>query len=201
MQIWVSCPGRGIPRQIKVKARPKHRFPQRSLQTQNQSRGAHPNTPSGAGPVRSEHRNVLTLFPLARQRESPACPHVPCEHRTDPAEPTPIRQAEQDRSKANIGTSSPYSPSRASAKDPPVPTFPASTGPIPRSPPKYARRSGTGPEQALKAITQVPRAKRESSILPRAFLRAQDRSRGAHQQPQPPQNAPVKAFDAGGGVT
>ena len=93
-----------------------------------------------------------------------------------------IRQAERDRSKASIGTSSPYSPSRDSAKAQPVPTFPASTGPIPRSPPQYARRSGTGPKQALKAITKIPRAKRESSILPRAFLRAKDRSRGAHPQ-------------------
>ena len=44
---------------------------------------------AAAGPGRSEHWNVDTLIPLARQRESRACPHVPCERRTVPAEPTP----------------------------------------------------------------------------------------------------------------
>ena len=46
-----------------------------------------PSNPAAAGPGRSEHRNVDTLTPLARQRESPAGPSVPCERRTDPAEP------------------------------------------------------------------------------------------------------------------
>jgi hypothetical protein len=41
---------------------------------------------AGAGPGRSERRNVDTLFPLVRQRESPTCPNVPCERRPDPAE-------------------------------------------------------------------------------------------------------------------
>ena len=45
--------------------------------------------PAAAGPGRSEHRNVDILSPLARQRESPAGPNVPCERRTDPAEPPP----------------------------------------------------------------------------------------------------------------
>jgi len=51
----------------------------------------HQNTPSpprgssGIGPER--HRNVDILIPLARQRESPTGPNVPCERRTDPAEP------------------------------------------------------------------------------------------------------------------
>ena len=39
----------------------------------------------------------------------------------------------------------------------------------PRSPPKYAQRSGIGPQRALEAITKSPRAPRESSILPRAY--------------------------------
>ncbi len=43
--------------------------------------------PAAAGPGRSEHRNVDILTPLARQRESPAGPNVPCERGTDPAEP------------------------------------------------------------------------------------------------------------------
>ena len=46
-----------------------------------------PSNPAAAGPGRSEHRNVDTLIPLARQRESPAGPNVPCERRTVPAEP------------------------------------------------------------------------------------------------------------------
>jgi hypothetical protein len=44
---------------------------------------------AAAGPGRSEHRNVDTLIPLARPRESPTGPNVPCERRTDPAEPPP----------------------------------------------------------------------------------------------------------------
>jgi len=40
---------------------------------------------AAAGPGRSEHRNVDILIPLARQRESPAGPNVPCERRTGPA--------------------------------------------------------------------------------------------------------------------
>ena len=48
-----------------------------------------PSTPRDTGRaslVRSEHRNVHTLIPLARQRESPTCPNVPCERRHGPAE-------------------------------------------------------------------------------------------------------------------
>jgi hypothetical protein len=50
---------------------------------------AGPNHPAAAGPGRSEHRNVDILIPVARQRESPTGPNVPCERRTDPAEPPP----------------------------------------------------------------------------------------------------------------
>ena len=53
----------------------------------------HQNTPSpprGSSRIGPErHRNVDILIPLARQRESPAGPNVPCERRTDPAEPPP----------------------------------------------------------------------------------------------------------------
>ena len=70
----------------------------RSLRAQDRSRGAPthdspqapaqpPNHQAAAGPGRSEHRNVDTLIPIARQRESSAGPNVPCERRTDPAEP------------------------------------------------------------------------------------------------------------------
>jgi hypothetical protein len=44
---------------------------------------------AAAGSGRSEHRNVDILIPLARPRESPTGPNVPCERRTDPAEPPP----------------------------------------------------------------------------------------------------------------
>jgi hypothetical protein len=182
---------------------------------------------AAAGPGRSEPRNVDTLLPLARQRESPAGPNVPCERRTDPAEPTTAHKPQapapalrhrktgvgppgyaaflqnapvvrhtrgftpgwyavprwgtpnaspsssphtpsaittthrinddcfsstatikpphrgtgpqstkrqRDRAGASIGTSTPCSPSRDSAKAQLAPTFPASAGPIPRSP-------------------------------------------------------------------
>jgi hypothetical protein len=46
-----------------------------------------PNHHAAAGSGRSEHRNVDILIPLARQRESSTGPNVPCERRTDPAEP------------------------------------------------------------------------------------------------------------------
>jgi hypothetical protein len=43
--------------------------------------------------------------------------------------------------------------------------------------------SGLGPERALEANNNLHRTQRESPILPRAYLRAQDRSRGAHNTP------------------
>ena len=43
---------------------------------------------AAAGLSRSEHWNVNTLTPLARQRENPSHPDVPCERRTSPADPT-----------------------------------------------------------------------------------------------------------------
>ncbi len=45
-------------------------------------------TEAAAGLSRSEHWNVDTLIPLARQRENPSYPDVPCERRTSPADPT-----------------------------------------------------------------------------------------------------------------
>ena len=100
----------------------------------------------------------VSIIPVARQRESPAGPNVPCERRTGPAEPhhhdTPVNdsyfsswatitphrgtgsqstQRQRDQAGASIGTSTPCPPSRDSAKAQPAPTFPASAGPIPRS--------------------------------------------------------------------
>ena len=45
-----------------------------------------PHDTGRAGLVRSEHRNVHILIPLAHQRESSSCPNVPCERRPGPAE-------------------------------------------------------------------------------------------------------------------
>ena len=103
--------------------------PQRSLRAQDRSRGApthdspqapaqRSNHPAAAGPGRSEHRNVDFLIPVARQRESSAGPNVPCERRTDPAEPPPTThpkrqpndrttRRQRDRAGASIGTSTP----------------------------------------------------------------------------------------------
>jgi hypothetical protein len=47
----------------------------------------HQEAAAAAGTGRSEHRNVDILIPVARPRESSPCPNVPCERRTDPAEP------------------------------------------------------------------------------------------------------------------
>ncbi len=120
---------------------------------------------------------------------------------------------QRDWAGASLGSDQ-TSPSRAARKPHPPPSFPASAGPIPRSPfeapipsaspgtlppqirceppggcgvpsertgcvphqhrafprspHKYAQRSGTGPERALEANTKAPRAQRESPILPRA---------------------------------
>jgi hypothetical protein len=63
------------------------RCPVGALRTPHLSRGFLRLHEAAAGSGRSEHRNVDILIPLARQRESPTGPNVPCERRTDPAEP------------------------------------------------------------------------------------------------------------------
>ncbi|MEN9600534.1 MAG: hypothetical protein RIS56_140 [Verrucomicrobiota bacterium] len=56
---------------------------------------------AAAGSGRSEHRNVDTLTPIARQRERRAGPNVPCERRTGPAEaPPPTSPRRQPRHSA-----------------------------------------------------------------------------------------------------
>ena len=52
-----------------------------------------PTTPTPAGSGRSKHWNVNYLTPSRVQRESSACPHVPCERRTDPAPPLTCQPA------------------------------------------------------------------------------------------------------------
>ena len=120
---------------------------------------------AAAGSGRSEHRNVDTLMPLARQRESPTGPNVPCERRTDPAEPRrgtlPQRQlrhpatAKQARAPGCMRRS--FRTLRLCA--------------IPGVSPRAGMRCPVG---ALRKLH-----------LPRAFLRAQDCSRGAPQGTHP----------------
>ena len=76
------------------------------------------NPSSAAGPGRSEHWNVHHLLPSRLQRESPTHPHVPCERRTDPAEPThkPVKRS---------GTG----PKRALERLPPKPLAPSARKP------------------------------------------------------------------------
>ena len=66
------------------------RCPVGTLRTTHRPRGLLRFHEAPAGSVRSEHRNVDILIPLARQRESSAGPNVPCERRTEPAEPPPL---------------------------------------------------------------------------------------------------------------
>jgi hypothetical protein len=216
--------------------------------TKHKARKACPQVARDTGrPRRNKHWKRSSPSPRA-QRESPAGPNVPCERRTDPAEPhhhdTPVNdsyfsswatitphrgtgsqstQRQRDRAGASIGTSTPCPPSRDSAKAQPAPTFPASAGPVPRRPPKTAaerdrteastgsdqalplahsakagpspsfpasegsvprspqksQRSGIGPTHALEAIKPFPSRTARKLILPRAYLRASDRSRGA----------------------
>jgi hypothetical protein len=91
---------------------------------------------AAAGPGRSEHRNVDILIPLARKRESPAGPNVPCERRTGPAEAPKNRSgAGSDRSK-HWKRSSP-SP-RAQRESRSFPELPCERRFGPAEPPKIA---------------------------------------------------------------
>ena len=97
----------------------------------------------------------------------------------------------------------PDPPSRDSAKAPPVPTFPASAGPIPRSPcnnisivksvPFCVNRwdrppaaAGSGRSERWNVDTLIPpRATARKLLLSQRSLRAQDRSRGASSRLSP----------------
>ena len=54
-----------------------------------------------------------------------------------------------------------------------------STTPIEGQAPNQRSGSGTGPERALEAITKNPSRAARKPLLPQAYLRVQDRSRGA----------------------
>ena len=129
-----------------------------------------------------------TTYPPSRvQRESSTHPHVPCERRTDPAEPTQTRSAAGSGRSERRNVHHLPTLARSARKPNLIPTFPANAGPIPRSPPKPVKRSGTGPERALERPPPKPLAPsaRKSHSSPRS-LRAQDRSREAHPRTHPP---------------
>ena len=123
--------------------------------------------------------------PLARQRESSSCPHVPCEHRTDPAEPPPATQPHRDSATIarpatqpapkNLNPSAKRKPKRPIPKDQQIATHHARTG-----------GSGIGPERALERRHPDPpsRAARKL-LLSQRSLRAQARSRGASPRLSP----------------
>jgi hypothetical protein len=115
-----------------------------------------------AASLGSEHQNPSRT---ARKPNPPLS--FLSERRTVPAEP-PIRPAERDRSAASLGGEH-QNPQRAARKPNPPQSLLSERRTDPAEPThKYAQRSGIGPERALEAITKIPRATRESPILPRA---------------------------------
>ena len=127
--------------------------------------------------------------------------------------PTDRRPWQRNRAAASTGTSKPKSPACDSANAEPAPTFPASAGPIPRSPtqphaptPKTSktqappeaqappRRSPAIPHStkrqrnraAASIGTSTPKSPRAIARMPslsQRSLRAQDRFRGAQPNP------------------
>ena len=95
----LSRPQRSLRAQARSREAPTHDSPQAPAQR--------PNHQAAAGPGRSEHWNVDILIPLARQRDSSAGPNVPCERRTDPAEPrrgtNPQRQPRHSATVKQVG--------------------------------------------------------------------------------------------------
>jgi hypothetical protein len=149
-------------------------LPRAYLRASDRSRGA-PKNRNGAGSIRCMHWKRSNPSPRA-QRENQSFPELTCMHRTGPAEP-PKTAAERDRSDACIGSDQTF-PLAHSAKTNPPPSLPACIGPVPRSPQK-PQRSGIGPMHALEAIKPFPSRTARKPILPRAYLHASDRSRGA----------------------
>ena len=167
---------------------------------------SHPH-PAAAGPGRNEHWRRSPKL-LAQQRESSSSPKPTCECRTDPAEratSTPSGGTVTTTPRDSLGyaaflqnapvvrhtrgfTPGWYAVPRWGTPNT-SPTCERRTGPAEPHPrlkttisPNITRTpsgSGTGPERALEAITQNPRATARKLILPQAYLRVQDQSRGA----------------------
>ena len=92
---------------------------------------------SGTGPTH-QPTHQPTLQPTLQPTHQPHAPAPKTSKTQDPPRRSPATphstKRQRDRAGASIGTSTPCSPSRDSAKAEPAPTFPASAGPIPRSP-------------------------------------------------------------------
>ena len=145
---------------------------------------------AAAGLSRSEHWNVNTLIPLARQRENPSCPDVPCERRTSPADPThpspPIPIVWRETSSLSL------LPPGACPFNPFNPILPQSSRiSNPSRDDSGPSRSGTEPERALeRQHPHPPRAPARKPLLSRRSLRAQDQSRGPNPRTQPTPHLP-----------
>ena len=125
-----------------------------------------------------------TTYPPSRvQRESSTHPHVPCERRTDPAEPT------QTRSAAGSGRSERWNvhhllPSRLQRESPTHPHVPCERRTGPAEPTQTRSAAGPGRSEHWNVHHLPPsRLQRESPTSSPRSLRAQDRSRGAHPNP------------------
>jgi hypothetical protein len=171
--------------------------------------------PAAAGLGRSKHRKRSNI-PLARSAKAPSSPELPCERRTDPAEPLrgthPQRQpwhfatAKQVRAPGSMWRSfrthrlcgipgvSPRAGMRCPVGALRTPHLPRA---FPRSPHKYAQRSGIEPERALEANSKNPSRTARKPLLPRAssasagsIPRSPHRAPGPSASPstRPPQN-------------
>jgi len=85
---------------------------------------------SGIGPERALEANNLNS---GAQRQGSILPELPCERRTAPAEPHHRARRQRERAGASIGSEQPKLWRTAPRLNPP-PSFPASAGPLPRSP-------------------------------------------------------------------
>ena len=136
---------------------------------------------AAAGSGRSEHRNVDIRIPVARQRESPTGPNVPCERRTDPAEPY---------RRHRLGKL--FQPTES-------PRMGLSSGEVAE---EVTGGSGPGAERALEANNQSPRAKREVRSSPELPCERRPRPaeprRGTYPQRQPQHSAIAKKVRAPG---
>ena len=203
-----------------LRAAQKPILPRAYLRAQDRSRtaphGIPPNRQNHSADPHREPRN-LSAHPYPKAESLTPLPHHPQQ-----AAAGSIRSEHWKRSTKN--------PAHSAKADPP-PSFPASAGPIPHSPPtashpiarttaqtltenpetsqhthiqrlkasplshttRPASGSGIGPERALEAIHKKNLRAAQKLILPRAYLRAQDRSRRAPTQRPTQQPTPQPA--------
>ena len=125
---------------------------------------------AAAGTGRSEHWNVDTLIPSARQRESRACPHVPCERRTA-LQKVPQRSGIGPQRALEANTKIP----RAQRESPYSQSFLSERRTDPAEPPiRPAERDRSA--ASFGGDQPFPGASAPKLFLPRASLRAKDRT-------------------------